>query len=235
MENNSLHVYGDSILKGVIFDEIRNRYVILRDNCITALSKLLPVPTVNNARMGQTAPEAERALSPEDLAPGGLALIEFGGNDCDMPWEAISRDPDRDHQAKTPLPSFLQALERLVNRVRTAGMTAMLVIPPPLDAERYFGWISRNLNPAAILRFLGDVQRIYRWQELYANAVADTAQKLACPLINLREPFLECPRFRDLLCVDGIHPSAQGHALMQKTLEDSLTRDVAQIPICAGC
>lgn len=227
MENSSLHVLGDSILKGVVFDDLRSRYVILRDNCITALSKLLPVPTVNHARMGQTAPEAERALEPDDLAPGGLALIEFGGNDCDMPWKEIASHPDREYQAKTPLPQFVAALERLVCRVRSAGMFATLVIPTPLDADRYFRWISRNLNPSAILSYLGDVQRIYRWQERYANAVAETAAKLQCPLINLRKAFLEHPRFCDLLCVDGIHPNARGHEIMLSTLEASLVEPAA--------
>lgn len=222
MHGDSLHIWGDSILKGIIYDEARGRYIILRENCITALSETLPVPIVNNARMGQTAPEAVQALHGEDLRPGGLALIEFGGNDCDMPWSEISEHPAAAHEAKTPLDAFQEALEKLVRKIRGGGMQPVLVVPTPLDAKRYFQWISKNLNPAAILSYLGDVERIYRWQEYYANAVTQVACALKCPLLNLREAFLEHPRFKELLCIDGIHPNAEGHQVMLQSLQSGL-------------
>lgn len=88
-----IHVWEDSILKGIGFDEQRQRYAILRDNCIAKLAATAQIPVVNHARMGITAPEGEKDMREADLSPGGLGLIEFGGNDCDMPWTNIAQNP----------------------------------------------------------------------------------------------------------------------------------------------
>jgi lysophospholipase L1-like esterase len=217
-----LQVWGDSLLKGVVFDELRNRYAILKDNCISTLKGLLPFPVENNARMGCTAADALAMVESQPLEAGGLALIEFGGNDCDMDWASIAADPAGDHQPKTPLVQFNAQLENLVARTRKAGMQPMLAVPTPLHATRYFDWVTRGLDKAAVLSFLGDVQRIYRWQEAYALAVLGTAARLNCPALDLRTPFLERRGYEDLLCVDGIHPNAKGHTLMLETLKLAL-------------
>ena len=78
----------------------------------------------------------------------------------------------------------------MVKKARAFDMRAVLVVPPPIDAEKYFAWVSKNLNPKAILKYLGDVQHIYRWQERYALAVAEIGSKLNCTILNLRDAFL---------------------------------------------
>lgn len=93
-------------------------------------------------------------------------------------------------------------------------MQPMLVVPPPLHAERYFQWITQSLDGEAILRFIGDVHHIYRWQERYAWATVQTARQMACPVLSLREAFLDSMCFERLFCLDGIHPSAEGHGVM---------------------
>lgn len=222
MQYNSIEVWGDSILKGVSFDEERQRYAILRQNCVVMLSGSLSIPIVNHSRMGATAPEIEIMMRDANLASGGLALIEFGGNDCDMPWADIARFPDALHCPRTPLPLFSEALSRIVVRLRDANMYPMLVTPPPLDAERYFDWVTRDLDRETVLRFIGDVQHIYRWQERYAFAVAEVALQLACPMLALRDLFLDHMHYTSLLCIDGIHPNALGHETMLQGLKTIL-------------
>jgi lysophospholipase L1-like esterase len=220
MRYTGIHVWGDSILKGIVFDEGRQRYAILRENCVAEFAKEVPVPVVNHAFMGITAPEAEKRMNDADFLPGGLALIEFGGNDCDMLWESVAEAPEGRHEPKTPLGRFAESLGRMVERVRLGGMQPMLVVPPPLDGQRYFEWITQKLNKEAILRFMGDVQHIYRWQELYAFAVTEVAERVGCPLLRLRDAFLRHEDFSRLLCVDGIHPSAEGHRVMLQGLRE---------------
>jgi len=210
----AIGLWGDSIGKGVIYDEARGRYAILKENCVQLLSEKLGCRIENHAVMGATASEGVRRMNDSFLKKGGLAVIEFGGNDCDMPWKEISEAPRKAHQPKASLDEFAESLQTLVERVRSAGMEAMLVTPPPLDAEKYFAWVSRGLNAEAILDFLGDVQHIYRWQERYAVAVRDVAAKLNCRLLDLRDAFLEVRSIGEYFCVDGIHPNAQGHQLL---------------------
>ena len=64
------------------------------------------------------------------------------------------------------------------------------------------------------MKYLGDVQHIYRWQERYALAVAEIGSKLNCTILTLRDAFLVARDFKALLCVDGIHPSEKGHQLI---------------------
>ena len=218
----SLRIWGDSLLMGIVFDELRNRYTILKDNCIRKLKDMVLFPVENYARMGCTAAQALEQVENKPPAGGGLALIEFGGNDCDMDWPAVAANPKADHQSKTPPARFAVQLESLVARTRAAGMQPMLAVPTPLHAPRYFDWVTRGLDPSAVLSYLGDVQRIYRWQELYAFAVMRIAAKLSCAVLDFRTPFLEGKHYENLLCVDGIHPNAAGHALMLETLKAAL-------------
>lgn len=219
----NISLWGDSIGKGVIYDEARGRYAILRDNCVNLLSKKLDCRIENHAVMGMTALQGVERMADVHLHAGGTAVLEFGGNDCDMPWKEVSEAPAKNHQPKATIPQFIEAMGTLVNRVRAAGMKPVLVTPPPLDAERYFEWVSRGLNADAILDFLGDVQHIYRWQERYAVAVRDVAAMTGCRLLDLRYDFLDVRSIKDYLCLDGIHPNARGHELLAQAAESRLS------------
>ncbi|MBQ8641425.1 MAG: SGNH/GDSL hydrolase family protein [Clostridia bacterium] len=63
---------------------------------------------------------------------------------------------------------------------------------------------------------------LYRWHETYSRTTEKLAEKLACPLIDLRLPFLMSHRYRDLLSGDGIHPTQAGHALIEETIAGAL-------------
>lgn len=217
-----LSIWGDSLFMGVVFDESLNRYVILKENCINKLKGILSFPVENHSAMGCTTAKALRTMESSPLTGGGLALIEFGGNDCDLEWAAVSADPEVDHQPKIPPTQFINQLEALARHIREAEMQPIFAVPTPLFAPRYFDWVTRGLDSAAVLAFLGDVQRIYRWQELYAFAVLRTAAKLNCPVLDLRTPFLEHKHYEDLLCIDGIHPNTDGHSLMFETMKAAL-------------
>ncbi len=222
MAGRIIGLWGDSIGKGVVFDEARGRYAILKENCVHLLSEKLGRSIENHAMMGSTAPQGASRMNDAFLRPGGLAVIEFGGNDCDMPWKEISEAPEKDYQPRVPLKEFSETLTALVQKVRDAGMDAMLVTPPPLHAERYFHWISRGLNADAIHAWLGDIEHIYRWQERYAVAVRDVAMRTGSRLLDLRDAFLDVRTLGDYYCVDGIHPNARGHALLAQAVEQKL-------------
>lgn len=207
----SIQLWADSLGKGVVYDESRGRYCITPRRCAVQLEQSLGIPVVNHSRMGATAPEGLADFLAAPPVPGALAPIAYGGNDCDMPWADISAAPDGEHSARVPLPQYTQTLLDFVAAARARGMTPLLVTPPPLDARRYFAWVSRGLSAEHIEAFLGDVEHIYRWQERYANAVRDVAQKARCALFDLRDALLAQRRYPTLLCQDGIHLNASGH------------------------
>ena len=209
-----LSIWGDSIAKGVVYDEARGRYMISRENCVMRLNRELGIPVENHAVMGCTSEQGLKRMEEKQLTPGNLAIIEFGGNDCDLDWTAASEQPDVRQTGKVSLEKFAENLVAMVRRVRESGMIPVLVTPPPLVAQRYFEWVSKNLDPKRILNYLGDVEHIYRWQERYAVVIGRIARSENTKLLDVRDIFLAQDDFNDLMCVDGIHPNEKGHALL---------------------
>ena len=76
----------------------------------------------------------------------------------------------------------------------------------------------RNLHPDNILHWLGGVDTIYRWQEMYNMKVLLLAQKLHVPVVDIRSAFLAQHGYQALLCEDGIHPNRKGHRFIYKTI-----------------
>ncbi|MBR0464403.1 MAG: SGNH/GDSL hydrolase family protein [Clostridia bacterium] len=207
-------LWGDSIGKGVVFDETRRRYVILKENCMTMLRTQLGIELENHSVMGCTAEKALERFNDDTLIPGGVAVIEFGGNDSDMPWADISHAPGGNYAPNSTVERFAQALVNLISRIRAGRMTPILVTPLPVVSKRYFDWVTRNLDAQAVLTWLGDVDHIYRWQERYAAAVRDVSRETQTQLLDLRDAFLNVGSLDRYFCLDGIHPNAIGHKLM---------------------
>lgn len=93
---------------------------------------------------------------------------------------------------------------------------------PPLNADRYFNWISKN-NPVAkenILKWLGSVTKIYWWQERYNSVILKIAEETKTLCIDIRGAFLQFPDFTKLLCIDGIHPNKEGHIVIANKITE---------------
>ena len=223
MERPVISVWGDSIGKGIMFDPARNRHVICRDSWETSL-KQQGLDIHNYAVMGCTAPKGVTLMTEDRLNKGGVAVIEFGGNDSDLDWKAVCDDPEKsaDHFVRVTLPDFRSALSAMVERARSFGLLPVLSTPLPVIADRYFEWISKPLDRDKILDYLGAAEYIYRWQERYDIAVRETAAKLNVKLFDIRTRFLQERRIGDFMSLDGIHPNEKGHAIIRETVLERL-------------
>ncbi|MBQ8397761.1 MAG: SGNH/GDSL hydrolase family protein [Clostridia bacterium] len=214
-------VWGDSVAKGVVYDEARGRYVLSPTTAAAIAGERLGLEIVNRSRMGATVSEGERMMS-ADLArglTGDMAIIEYGGNDCDFDWRAVSEAPDAVHDPKTPAPLFETKLRGMIATVADAGIEPMLVTLPPIVAGRYFDFISRGgLDASNILRWLGDKDHIYRYHERYSALIARIARDCGCRLLDLRGEFLALWNSERLFCFDGIHPNEEGQRFMGEAI-----------------
>jgi len=213
-----IEVWGDSLLKGIVYDPQRKKYTRLEEsNAVFSLEEM-GLTIKNNAHFGMTAPKA-RKLMEKALEKGvdcQYAVIVFGGNYCDFNWREVAANPGGEHFPNTTLEEFKNCITDMVNLTRKKGITPVLVNLPPIDPRRYFTWISRGLNARNIITWLGDVQHIYRFHEGYSLAIMTLANKLGCELIDVRQPFLAQKQYCRFLCEDGIHPNQEGHLLMKK-------------------
>lgn len=215
----TIAVYGDSITRGVYYDMDRQRYSYLKDGFNKLLSDRGVLMVQNHSRFGATAEEGLLAYEKEPEAGCPHVAIAFGGNDCTPNWQAASDNPQGDYPPRTSLAGFEGVLRRFVQRVRANGQTPILVTPPPLVAERYVDWISQGLNRENILRYIGDIHHVYRWQEQYALAVHQAARRTQCYLFDMRAWFLRKKELASLYCVDGMHPNQLGHQWMARAVE----------------
>ncbi|MCX7026122.1 MAG: SGNH/GDSL hydrolase family protein [Spirochaetes bacterium] len=217
-------LFGDSVARGIILGE-DGTYSPTPDSFAERAAGRLGLSLVNKARFGCTIAKgldiARRFLSRETERNGTpeLALLEFGGNDCDFRWDEIADRPADHHDPTTPLALFSKLYSEMIGELKAAGLSPVLMTLPPLEAERYFDWITRKgLNRQAILSWLGDVGMIYRWHEGYDQEVRKIAVREDCPLADVRKAFLDSDDYGRYICQDGIHPNRLGHALIEDKL-----------------
>ncbi|MCD7748558.1 MAG: SGNH/GDSL hydrolase family protein [Oscillospiraceae bacterium] len=215
----AITVYGDSILKGILLEN--GRYVVNR-GWEERYAREWGVSVTNRSRFGCTIEKAMAVIRRDCLRPsaaGDVAVLEFGGNDCDYRWAEVAAAPEQTHSCNTPPARFVSRYREAVRLVRESGREPVILTLPPIHAERYLCFICRDgLSRESILSWMGDVEQIFHWQESYSHLAEQTAREEGVRFIDLRRPFLCRKDWDRLLCADGIHPSREGQRLIYDTL-----------------
>ena len=218
VEGKRLVIFGDSIAKGVTYQD--GRYHLCSEHNFDALAQK-GIVVSNFAKMGACSDTvltiAKKRL---DACEGAQVILSFGGNDCDFRWKEIAEDPTGDHQPNVPLPEFVELYREMIRRARSHGIRPILTNLPPLDSERFFNWWCGDLDKEAVMRWLGDVGNIYVWQERYSRAVERLAREENVPLVDVRGAFLDYGHLEQTLCADGTHPNTVGQGLITKAFQD---------------
>lgn len=221
-----LIILGDSILKGVTFSSENGRYKL----CLPNYDKLDEegFEVKNFSKMGATIEYGERVLKEElkDSDDDCIVLFEYGGNDCDYPWKAISENPNDEHNCRTAPSVFEKTYKTCVEYARSMGAKVLISNLPPLDSDKYMDWISRGLDYDVILNWLGDKSMLYRWHENYNRLVERIADKFNISLVDVRGAFLTAHNFKTLISADGIHPTEDGHSLINKTITNAVLASI---------
>lgn len=229
MRIRSMAVFGDSILKGVVYDSVAAKYRIGKDSAFDIMTERLPgIRLTNYSRFGSTAPKGRAAFAGlvEKGEQPDAVLIEFGGNDCDYDWAEVSAAYKTSHDPHTPLPKYEETLRRFVALARSCGIIPVMMTLPPISADRYFDFFTRadNVDSINVLHWLVEKQVIYRTQENYSHRAGMIANELDVDLIDARSPFLLKRNLGDYLCEDGIHLNANGQKLLGETIVEEIKK-----------
>jgi lysophospholipase L1-like esterase len=214
-------VFGDSIGKGVVLHSNTSRYELIKFN----LEKMLGLSGIRIKNYSVIGCTVSKGLSnirkhSHELKNYKSIFLEIGGNDCDFLWSEVAENPEKKHLPKTPLAEFKRLYQQIIEEVRIGGGSPVILTLPPLEPNRFLNWVSRGINRDNIMSFLGDVNMIYRWQEMYNVEVMLLASNMSVPIIDIRSAFLKCNNYQDLLCSDGIHPNNEGYNLIYKTIAE---------------
>jgi lysophospholipase L1-like esterase len=225
-------VSGDSISKGVVYDEGKGRYTVLDTNYVALVQKKIKGVVRNVSRFGNTLTRGMGRLG-SDIAKNrpDIVLIEYGGNDCDFDWNEVAANPEIAHEPKTGLLQFEKTLTETITSLKEEAIVPVLMTLPPLDPDRYLEWVSKHdaLAEGNILKWLGSVVKIYWWQERYSSSIVTVAEKTDTRWIDIRGAFLRYPDFSKLICRDGIHPNREGHILIASTIVDYISANFASL------
>lgn len=217
-------VWGDSLAKGVVWNSARHRHGYSKTTAADVAAQKLGVTVVNRSKFGCTAPKGLEMLE-HDVEEGivcDAAVIEFGGNDCNFNWAEISEHPELHHDPATPPDTYLASMRKIVKRLYEKGIRPILMTLPPIDAERYFSFlVGDNLNAGNILKWLGDVYQIYRYQEMYSLLVERVAREFQIGILDLRQRCLAKNGFlKEMICDDGLHLTEEGQIFVGEQIAE---------------
>ena len=208
--------FGDSIVQSIV------------DLC----GRKLGTSTTNYARVGGTAPLGEQMVEryEERLNNNQIVLIGYGGNDSDYEWSAIAVSPEGEHHPRTSLNDFVCAYTRIIERVRSAGATPVLLSMPPVDGDRYFHFFSRYWTDEErenVMNWLGgNTASIATEHQRYNITMSKIAQEQGVQMVDITTDFLNTRDYSDYLDEDGIHPNEKGQRRIADLIVEHLQENV---------
>jgi lysophospholipase L1-like esterase len=208
-------IFGDSILRGIQLDGENKRYRVDNHIDLAEIGRKHSLAIDNFSVFGCTIHKGVSILRKRlEKRKIDVAVIEYGGNDCDFNWKEIAERPAEKHEPHTPLGAFSAAYHEIIRTLKEKCIVPVLTTLPPLEPQRFFDWFCGGLNRDNILFWLGSVSNIYRFQENYSRVIGKIAAETKSLLVDLRGAFLEHRRSEDLLCEDGIHPNTAGQKVI---------------------
>ena len=219
-----IKIYGDSILKGVMYNDELKRYKLFGYRYEKLIENGYEVE--NNCKMGATVDEGFEIMKATlgDCDEDTVVLLEYGGNDCNYNWAAVAENPEGEYFPNTPAEKFTETYLKLVEYARQKGAEVAICTLVPIDSERFMNWVTRGLNYDNVLRWMGDINRISRWQEYYSSLSEKVAKLANCKILDLRSIFKGS--MGSLLGIDGMHPSAEGHSIIRDEFQQKILATV---------
>ena len=208
----NIEVFGDSILKGIQLNPANNRYRVDNHLGYDAISQKHSVQIENFSKFGCTIGKGYEMIK-KRLQSGkfcDMMVMDFGGNDCDFDWAEVSQSPMEEHSPHTPLNVFAETYHKIIDILKENSIIPVLTTLLPLAPQKFFDWFCAAAGGENVMKWLGDVNAIYRFQENYSRTVEKIARDADVMLVDLRGAFLRNRHIEPLLCEDGTHPNTAG-------------------------
>lgn len=233
MGEGKLCILGDSVLKGIQWDEASSKHVTRNELDWDGIADRAGLKVENLSKFGCTVTKAwdfvqKRMVNGLVKCIPDMVIMDFGGNDSDFNWKAVSDSPLEVHDPNTDISTFVGTYEKMLDAMVAKGVRPVITTLVPVQSSRYFDWFCRNLNldKSRVMSWLGVVERIEHFQLTYSEAILGIAAGRGIPLVDIRAAF-EAEKGSDLMCADGIHPNTNGQHLIHECFEvfigDSLT------------
>ena len=143
-------VFGDSVLKGVIYEN--NIYKVSQNRFSNICEDILGVPIENKAKFGSTISIGKNIIFKnieliKETKSKYVVMVEFGGNDCDY-----KKFNNRVHWN-------ISVSYRWIKKI---WKEPVLLSLPPIDSTKYFDYISKKLNADNILKWMEGNKKLFK-------------------------------------------------------------------------
>lgn len=191
--------------------------------------KEMGIEVENNCKMGATIQQGFEIMQATlgECDEDTVVILEYGGNDCNFNWAEVAENPEGNFLPNTPAEKFQEVYLKMVEFARSKGAFVAICNLVPIDSQKFMSWISRGLNFDNLMSWMGDVNRIARWQEYYSRLAEKVAAVTHCPILDLRSNFLAHRDMQQMIGMDGMHPSSQGHSLIKDTFQKNILANAA--------
>lgn len=223
MNRKQAYVFGDSVMKGVIFDETSQHYRLLPKELMADMFIKNELELHNYSSFGSTISKGFKTIKRVVEKAGNkidYAILEFGGNDSDFNWQEVSANPHIEHCSHTNINDFRDIYREILAYLRAHNIKPIMMNLPPVNGERYFEYISKQeaCSAESILTYIKSPDQISRYQELYSINIERLAYESDTDLIDCRSAFLNITDSSKVIGKDGIHPSTSGYHLIYAEL-----------------
>jgi len=219
-QHTSALFLGDSIVKGVAMED--GRYKVLESSYYNKFKDNVFSKTKNNGKFGLTSEKLLKNIEKLKESEPDIVFISIGANDCNYNWKEISENPEGIHLPAVEKNKFEDNLCSIYDYFIKHNVSTISLNFPPLHAEKFFNFLSTRLSGDNIMKWLGNISRIYYHHESYNNIFETVTRTYGIDLIDVRSRFLMNDNLEDLIGIDGMHPGDRGHDLIYKSITNHL-------------
>lgn len=208
---------GDSITKGKVWKDNERRPYITCNSYPSILKDLTGAEVLNDGMCDITSEQLLQRLGQDIMIESkSKVIVEVGGNDCNLNWREIKKDPYGEHEAAIPIEKFCDNVVKIIDMIKGFDAVPVLSTLPPLDGDKYYNLLKRVFGER-IKIWIDSHGGIYKWQERYSDAIKDIGYRTGTFVVDIRKSFLDTGNYKKYMSLDGLHPTEDGYILMANT------------------
>lgn len=217
-------LFGDSVSKGIIYDNNKKRYT-KGNSFIKQFCNKNNIELDDNSRFGCTIEKAKEMVLRriDSLKNYDYILLMLGGNDCNFNWEAVAKTPNNDHKSKLSPDEFKENYIELINIIKKYNNHIVIFNMIPVVGQMYLNYLGSSYGKEELLTFLKCSETIEHYNEMFNYVLYDISRICQVEIIDVRSCLLWIRDLSKYYSIDGIHPNQVGYDFIFKNIESNLS------------